>query len=157
MISSSHLLFHFFLISYLLLPLLPLLLLDVLRLVLPKELLPQNLVQLIEELLLCPVEGSLHGLQGLRSVLVVHEKTVIELERIVAGVLNQSKKGLVTLGVDLSGLQLNYFVLAGGAGGIDGNYRGQPSANAGVRRNDKTLCVCARLPSCRRAFCRRYE
>ncbi|PON35965.1 LOW QUALITY PROTEIN: hypothetical protein PanWU01x14_332130 [Parasponia andersonii] len=71
----------------------------------PEQLLPANLVEVPEQLLLQALERHVQPLQLLHGVLVVHEEPVVEVEAVPGRVVDQIQQGLVPLGVDRGGLQ----------------------------------------------------
>lgn len=71
-----------------------------------EELLPEHVVEAVEEPLLDGIHGGLEAVEQVGGVLVVHEESVVEVEAVAAGVVDEAEQRLVTLGVDGGGLEL---------------------------------------------------
>nr|CAB3468973.1 unnamed protein product [Digitaria exilis] len=65
-----------------------------------EELLPEHVVEAVEEPLLDGVHAPLEAVEQLSGVLVVHEEAIVEVEAVAAGVVHQPEQRLVPLGVD---------------------------------------------------------
>ncbi|CAL5040425.1 unnamed protein product [Urochloa decumbens] len=73
-----------------------------------EELLPEHVVEAVEELLLDGVHGPFEAVEQLGGVLVVHEEAIVEVEAVAAGVVDEPEQRLVPLGVDGRGLELQH-------------------------------------------------
>uniref|UniRef100_A0A804PUR9 Uncharacterized protein n=1 Tax=Zea mays TaxID=4577 RepID=A0A804PUR9_MAIZE len=71
-----------------------------------EELLPEHVVEAVEEPLLDGVHGPLEAVEQLGGVLVVHEEAVVQVEAVAAGVVHEADQRLVPPGVDGRGAQL---------------------------------------------------
>jgi hypothetical protein len=73
-----------------------------------EELLPEHVVEAIEELLLDGIHGPFEAIEQLGGVLVVHEEAIVEVEAVAAGVVDEAEQRLVPLGVDRRGPELQH-------------------------------------------------